>query len=112
MREYDHRAAKQIFGVREYSRGEKCDTLTTDRVSNNPIDIVLRSISILPSFTTNIHELFMEKWIAAKRPDGQGIVVGRIKDIYPDRTIRMKTKSGDDAIVPFENVLELRASEI
>lgn len=110
--QFDRKAAKEIFGVKEYSRGEKVDTLTASKDATNPIDIALRQLSLMPNYETNIVELFMDKWVAAVRHDKQGIVVGRIKDVYADRSLKLKIRNGEVAIVPFENVLELKESEI
>ena len=109
---YDHTAAKQIFGVKPRERGEKADTLYASKDSPNPIDVELRKLTLMPQGATNINELFMSKWVAAIRADGHGVVVGRIMDVYPDRSLRIQTRKKEDAIVKFENVLELKESEI
>lgn len=104
---YDHKAATDRFIG---SRGNKNDVLSIPPDTSNPIDVELRRFAIFNATgRIDLKELFFDKWAIAMTHKGEK--VGRIKDLFVSRDVRLKDKYGKDIIVPFECVHTVMESE-
>lgn len=108
MKDFDRRAAEQIF----IGEGERrSGILSVPRDTENPIDIRLRQIA-MSGETPNIKAEFVGKNVAVIAGNNQTIYTGKLKDIFADRSVRVKSKTGLDIIVPFGSVIELSDFEL
>jgi len=105
---FDSKAARQRFTDGGRSKAE---ILSIPPNTDNPIDVELRRYAIFNATGfIDLKALFFDKWAAVMTK--HGTKTGRVKDIYQTRDVRLRDKYDKDIIVPFEQIIELKESEI
>ena len=102
-------------GRQRFTYDKKVFTAHVPPDTENPIDIRLRQLALLPQQDIDLRGEFYHKNIAAMVGDINNLCImkGRIVDIYfVTRDIRFKTRKGVDVIVSFDKVMAVSEREI
>lgn len=105
----DNKAARQRFATEK-----KYYTMTIPSDTENPIDIRLRQLAMMPEARFDFNKEFHNKWavVMTGHIGDMQLRKGRIKDIYPHtRDIRIQTRKGEDIIVGYGKVITISERE-